>query len=128
MPGRRFLVGGVVLLALVVAVVALPRLNRKTNPPPVSHERYERIREGMTVEEVEAVIGVPPGNYETRRHRRITYAFPWSDSIWRGDEGAIAVRFDGSGRVKWHTFIDISEYTVDDDPNFVEKLREWLGL
>ena len=75
-----------------------------------------------------AVIGVPPGNYETRRHRQITFAFPWSDYIWRGDEGVIAVRFDGSGRVKWHIFIDISEYTVDEDPSFVEKLREWLGL
>jgi hypothetical protein len=128
MPRRRFLLGGVVLLALVVAVVRLPWLIRKMSPPAVSHERYERIKVGMTPEEVEAILGVPPGKYETRRHRRITYAFPWSDYIWRGDEGTIAVRFDGSGRVEWHIFIDISEYTVDEDPTFFERLQRLLGL
>jgi hypothetical protein len=128
MSRRRVLLGGVVLLALGVAVVTLPRLTRKINPPAVSHERYGRIKEAMTVEEVEAVLGVPPGDYQTRRHRLIANTLAGGDYVWRGDEGAIVVYFDGSGRVESHLFIDISGDIVDEGPSFVERLKGWLGL
>lgn len=61
MRGRKLrwtVAAGLVLLAGIAAVVLWPR------PSRVTPENYERIRDGMTRAEVEAILG-PPGNYTT---------------------------------------------------------------
>jgi hypothetical protein len=57
---RWVLAGLAVLLLAVGGFVLWPRPNR------VARENFDRIREGMTRAEVEAILG-PPGDYQTVR-------------------------------------------------------------
>src|SRR5262245_25229078 len=80
-----------------------------TWPPesPVTYGNYQRIREGMTPEEVEAILGEASGWYDivtglplepsaaTAEHR------DWVQYVWREPAGqAVCVAYDESGRVK----------------------------
>jgi hypothetical protein len=123
MRRRWFIVGGVVLLAVVTVVgQVIPRPRR----PQVSREDFSRIEKGMSREEVEAIIGGPPGDYTTR------YYFPpplgshyirWQ--TWVGDGGMILVRFDEMGRVYGTEHFEV--YLLD-KPSFYERVRVWLGF
>jgi hypothetical protein len=63
---RRLLVALFVSLAVLLAVIAYTA--RPIFFPPANHhitqENYDRLREGMKREEVEAILG-PPGDYRT---------------------------------------------------------------
>jgi hypothetical protein len=63
LPRKRLLVPLAGLLALVASFVLCP-----IPPSRVTRENYDRIREGMTRAEVEAILG-PPGDYRTGRTR-----------------------------------------------------------
>jgi hypothetical protein len=71
---------------------------------------YERIEEGMTAEEVAAVIGLPPGDYRqdsaSPRRRAELLAGPNTQILeWEADNCNIQVRVDRqSGRVKSKIF------------------------
>jgi hypothetical protein len=95
-------------LAVVTAagVVVWPRPNR------VTAENVERLRVGMTRNEVEAIIGLP-GDHSTQE----TVVMPmtstsWTDVIgetnrnerkdrWIGDDTWVDVAFDKTGQVTW---------------------------
>jgi hypothetical protein len=92
-------------LAGGAAFALWPRPNR------VTEENCDRIREGMSREEVEAILG-PPGDYTTGPvlgnayigavedpYRFFSRAFA-REGVWCGDMGFIVVRYDGSGRTK----------------------------
>ena len=49
-------------LAVVALIVAVGWTHHKPYPCLTT---FERVREGMTLEEVEATVGGPPGNYRT---------------------------------------------------------------
>jgi hypothetical protein len=73
----------------------------------IDRDHCDRIEEGMRQEEVEAILGGPPGDFMT--DDAITYADPvWHDGerceFWSGDEGQILVRFDGQGAVRRQSF------------------------
>jgi hypothetical protein len=106
---RRTLLAALAGLAVVVAagaVVLWPRPNR------VTAKNVERLRVGMTQNEVEAIIGLP-GDHSTQE----TVVMPmttesWSDVIgetnrneskdrWIGDDTWVDVAFAKSGYVTW---------------------------
>ena len=127
MSRRRLLFGCTVLLVVVV-VAMLPSLYRKINPPAVSRERFERLKKGMSREEVEAIIGVPPGTYETERRISIgTFGLHRGDH-WQGDEGIITVTFDATGHAVYFSFINADEYSTPDEVGLLDRLREWLKV
>jgi hypothetical protein len=74
--------------------------------PRITKEHYERIAEGMTEKQVEAILGAPAGNYATGpvlsmrppRVKRWTSP-PITTKTWRGDWGWIEVGFDKEGSV-----------------------------
>ncbi len=75
-------------------------------PDPGTRATYDRIQNGMTESEVEAVVGLPPGDYATAptEYDRGTAGFEEFKAIpglvqWSGDEGTILVGFDFSWRV-----------------------------
>jgi hypothetical protein len=89
---------GLAVLA-VGAVAAWPREDR------ITRENCERITEGMTFAEVEAILG-PPGDYRAGPTQPDDPPpFPWFGSgvmpelprAWRGDHGVIYVHPKGDG-------------------------------
>ena len=87
---------GLALLLLVGGAVALwPRAD------PITQENCDRIRKGMTLAEVEAILG-PPGDYrngptdfDLPDDLEEVVAKPWA--VWKGDHGAIRVYRNGDG-------------------------------
>jgi hypothetical protein len=128
MPRRRLL-----LLALPVALVLLgvgalvlwPRTS-------ITRENAEKIEEGMTLAEVEALLGGPARNESGLPDNFINDAFvnvdacgtpPFAERRWASPGYVVIVSFDGSGRVTRHSHAD---FDVDRSP--LDKLRRWLRM
>jgi hypothetical protein len=62
-PGLKALF---VIVAVVVALVCVLLPLMLPYRSPVTRAAHERIEEGMTQAEVEAILGGPPGDYRTR--------------------------------------------------------------
>jgi hypothetical protein len=109
----RWVLAGVAVVALlaVAAVVLWPYPNR------VTRQNFDRIRLGMSLAEVEAILG-PPGDYRTGdtvviaidANRLLTdpssalrtkpgpaTAQPEVRKVWEGDKGEIAIYFQAAG-------------------------------
>jgi hypothetical protein len=64
---NHWFVAGVALYVVALLLLRLPQ------PPPVGREHIARIQNGMSREEVNAIIGCPPADYTTKnivRHIR----------------------------------------------------------
>lgn len=126
MRRRRVLL---VLIGVTLIVPAAVLTWCLTRPQPVlNKETYERIHRGMTLAEVEAIIGAPPGSYggDDPSAYGITACQGWICSlfhdwkygkpsipldviqqkldegrivVWTGPDCAIAVQLDGQDRV-----------------------------
>jgi hypothetical protein len=128
------------LMAAVVAAVLATWLLRPSDS--IGPRSYQRIRLDMMEGEVEAILGTPPGNYYTPpRGRHGPFAFPiegkgrtpWDPSdaerpltkAWWGEDYALEVAFDQSGRVIGCSLWDVVHA---DRPTLLDRLRSWLGL
>jgi hypothetical protein len=100
----------------------------------VSVSSYYRITLGMSSEDVNSVVGVPPGNYSSRKDIEIVDFWggskregKWVDgetSVWYSDEGRLQVVFDNEGRVVFKMW----EQSVDHRPGCLDRIRTGLGL
>jgi hypothetical protein len=139
MPKRRTLVCvALATVAIGVAVfLCLPRTPRFTE------EQFERIHNGMTKAEVEAVLGCPPENYSGDKYllillevesgpRRLAAASncEWAadkpDWKWgQSEQAALGIRtwFDGDGRVIGKQQLNY----IYKWPTLLERLRAWVG-
>jgi hypothetical protein len=104
----RWLRGGLVLAGVAVvlavgAVVLWPR------PDRITQENFDRLREGMSRGEVEAILG-PPGDYTTGPTARFGESvylngspFDWdtinSVRVWSGDAALVTVKVDEQRKV-----------------------------
>jgi len=96
-------IGSCMFLACVALWTAL--LPRKVT---LDRARMEQIEEGMTREEVEAVLGVPPGVYTDRQFiffeppslSCIEDSDDWILYDWICDDGELFVLFDWDGRAR----------------------------
>ncbi|MFT3880718.1 MAG: hypothetical protein QM703_13765 [Gemmatales bacterium] len=96
----------------------------------IDPERVEMIMPGMTVEEVTAIIGDPPGDYFTLTEDKLDYHTPKAGELrWANDDYAIWVTLDAGGKVA-------ETYHVQSFDRFVRKfqersfwwrVRDWLG-
>jgi hypothetical protein len=136
MKNRKQLLGtatGLLLLAGVLAAL-LPRLQDAA--PRADEVAYERIRLGMTREEISSVIGGPPGDYMGEGYDVLAcwhdhdigidpdddLAHPrWQDipEEWDTTRGAILVRFDQQGRATAKDFARV----VPDDTGWFSRLK-----
>jgi hypothetical protein len=109
---KRWWVAVSILIATVMAIVFI--LSR---PAGVTWFGYARVRLGMTPEEVESVIGVPPGNYSSRKD--ITMVDHWASDWHAGKpgDGKQETRYSDSGCLR---------LSYDSDGKVVYK--EWLGM
>jgi hypothetical protein len=115
MRRRKLIVGlaGLVVLAAVGALILRPSRTFLGDWPT-----HCKIKTGMSRAEVEALFGVPPGDYRTKENY-LSLSPPPSDMMfgtrvwpppgsvaeeWEGDAGKFLVAFDPAGRVvaKWN--------------------------
>jgi hypothetical protein len=108
----------IVLLVLsagaVLAVCAGFYLPYKRNDGiNISRDGFDRIVAGMTVNEVEEIIGGPPGVYYRGMYMEFSELAPTqgdareseeSSGFWQSEEALIAVKYDSEGRVKDKVF------------------------
>jgi hypothetical protein len=94
-------------IVLVLLGVLLPLMLPYRSP--VTRAAYERIEDGMTQAEVEAILGGPPGDYRTRpgisMDPLVRSPSGLNEQWWRGDEGEIIVGFD-AGTVRSVSFYE----------------------
>jgi hypothetical protein len=101
-----------VAVALLLFGAAFPLLFPR--PSPVTKAAYDRIENGMTLAEVEAILGGPAGDHRTRPtemlpedyvFRRLVEHAIGKSLWWEGDAVAVAVVLDDSGIVLRQTFV-----------------------
>lgn len=96
---------------------------------PINRDTFERIENGMTLKEVEELIGLPPGEYE--KGVMYWYAEPGSMfgmkgdkcESWSSNNGQIVVWVSPEGKV---TDKDFNE-PLERESTF-DTLRRWLGF
>ncbi len=103
---------------------------------PINRDTFERIEEGMTVKEVEELIGLPPGSYGTAWQRvnvlgdEADHKF-WHLSHekkyvhWSSNDGEITVSVSPDGKVTGKMFYYL-EGTISEGP--LDTLRRWIGF
>jgi hypothetical protein len=117
MKRRRIVIGVVVLVVGATATAAL----RLVRPVPLE-ERVQRIQPGMTLGEVEAILGEPPGSYTQYVKRvRIGGCNPSAVKEWDWDEGCVNIRFDAGYRVE-----DVIFYPYTEPPSALQRIRYHL--
>lgn len=117
---RRLLVLSALAL-LVVGGSAFLRLRSLSNSP-INVENFNRIQEGMTQAEVEAILGGPPGSYTKRP---VVWYASRITSYWVGDKWIISIEWSselGSDEV-W--VINKDCFPLPPEP-FIEKCRRLL--
>src|SRR5262245_40711012 len=151
LSGRQYRSVAVVAVPLAIALVLalLPWLYRRPHPQ-ITEENFRKIKHGMTQQEVESILGGPPGDYasgiqyhcmscqgstcslfDNDRHgwkaippEQIQPYFPNGRiTIWRGAEIAIGVEFDGNGTV---FSMGIGLGWAPPEPPILERIRDWL--
>ena len=95
---------------------------------PSEVRAYYWIREGMTLSEVEDVIGLPPGDYKNPKLPKYELSVsndgsgrPVTVQLWRWDSHEIWVAFDADGKTVWKEL----------DPNRIslfDRVRAFWGL
>src|SRR5262245_59132749 len=99
----------------------------------INHKSFEAIKMGMTEQQVEAILGVPAGDYTTGpvigwpEISSNGWAICWErqpHKSWISNEAAIHVYFDEQGLVKRTTHRKpwLSEESL------WARLRRWLGI
>lgn len=104
----------------------------------INRTSANRIREGKSLHEVEAIIGLPAGDYRTKEFSLRTTAVAQitvADELvrvvkarnglrieeWLSDEGAIVVAVDREEQVFRSVWVSFSD-------SFLDKVRAWLRL
>jgi hypothetical protein len=125
---RVLLILGALGLLAVVGVLVLVWLPRPGDR--ITRETFEQIRDGMTLDEVEAIIGAPPGEYTTTD---VIYSEFLGSTIilrgsrdmpaWEGYQGKIVVFLDAERKVYCRYFFDpICR------ESFFDRLRRRIGF
>jgi hypothetical protein len=88
----------------------------------VTRHSFDQIREGMTVAEVERILGRPPGKY-TDRH-----VYPVMSGVshrrwWIGDEGIIEISFTSDDKSGGLGVVWKKEFDPLPPESFIDKCR-----
>jgi hypothetical protein len=91
-----------VLLVLVAGLLFVP-FDAPRISQAITEANCDRIKKGMTLRQVEAILGGPPGDYTAWPHPRDDVehlgAPGGSGEHWTGEKGTIDVSFDENGKV-----------------------------
>ncbi len=97
----------------------------------IDREGVRELREGMSEAEVEQVLGVPAGDYSSRKRsyagEDVTFVALYTDldqKEWVGDEVRVSVGFGPDGKA-WTIY---RSWPFCDDEDFLDRLRRLLHL
>jgi hypothetical protein len=120
---KKWLWFGIALIFLLVAYLVLRPGMPKHN---IDRAGYLEIDKGMTLAEVEAILGVPAGDYTTGP--TTSFRNGWhgaGDKEWASHKGVISVWFDPQGKIMDKDFSAVTPVT---GLTWFERLQMWLGL
>jgi len=121
---KRLLIRLGLLTCLALAGFALYLWWNLTGVSGISRASVWRIKVGMSIKEVDAIIGVPCGDYHSDTPATPADSFPEGVEHvrqWYADAGSIFVCFDAEGMVTERGYIPDSESVFD-------RLYQWLGI
>jgi hypothetical protein len=125
MFGRRLFMFS---LALALVVLCLSSWLLWPNSA-ITHENVRRIQKGMTLAEVEEILGGPARDDTSRRRsnaqKHVIEDATGTTHLWWSDTVCIAITLNRAGLV---TTIDVSPVTPIERENAVAMLRRWLRL
>ena len=115
------------LTAMLLATYGILRLTAPR--PKLTLDNMEAIEDGMTLQEVEKILGAPAGNYSSLRDAEAAdlpqcYDKP-GDKNWVDDQMWLGVRFDEAGNVKARYYYP---HRRNQNGTYLDSLRRWLGL
>jgi hypothetical protein len=120
---KRWRLLGLVLLVAVATSLALVWFERQYP----CRATFERVRAGMTREEVIATVGGPPGDYTNGRS--VSYLISriglWGPETWASEDADLCVCFDDDDRA---TEVRVHEPLLNPPPPLLDRLRTRLGL
>ena len=131
MTRRRVLLLGSIA---IVTAMAVGTWVLWSGPSAISVENAANIREGMTLADVEAILGGPARNETDLPDNFIYDAFMMVagpglriavDRRWACRGLIVVVEFDDTGHVVRHW---TAAFDVESDHSIVARLRRWLGL
>ncbi len=130
LKSKRFwtcIVLGVLAISIMGPVIwiAVPQ-------PGINRQNFHKIQMGMTVDEVTALMGHPPGNYAgptsfitmTSQGESIGNTAKPASQAWMSDSGCIMVVLDENDCVTGANFISVQ----DTSNSFVARLHKLLGF
>ena len=120
MRRRRIIFGLVGLAALALVVGSAFRWWPNDTRPCLA--KFQQVREGMTFEDVCAIVGAPPGDYS--RDGWTLLMVP-NEHYWVADDGLLHVRVDATGRV---ADVLVEEISQTRWPSWWTRLLDRLGL
>jgi outer membrane protein assembly factor BamE (lipoprotein component of BamABCDE complex) len=111
----------VVLIALPVALVLSGVAAWVFWPhTAITRENAARITEGMTVQEVEAILGGPARDETPKQPRLVMIQSVRPDLEWNSDQVSVWVHLDADGRVTSCNAIPVPPQGP------LDKIRQWL--
>jgi hypothetical protein len=95
-----------------------------SNGQLVTRDRFERVRKGMSRDQIESIVGHPPGDYTSGPCLQMPRGlFYWNHVTWLCDEGELLVEFDDNATA---TSVVICDVVILGPPTMVQRIREWL--
>jgi hypothetical protein len=102
-----------VTLVLLGAILSVPFPRPKTS---ITRTNFDRIHEGMTLGEVEEILGCKPGNYAYARRKVMLPEEMGFDlglsKVWFGDDAVICVQLDFDLRLRDKSFEPLAPVTL----------------
>jgi hypothetical protein len=129
----RFIVNILVLVALTGALLMLVRLRPSPADKQLNVGGFFQIKVGMSLSEVEGLLGGPPGNYGryaggmSEMTLEGYLAPPGSvEKVWCDDANRFEIYFDQQMQVVGYH--KRARYSQQPGPGWLERLRKWLGV
>ena len=111
-----FCLPAAMVAGLTVAWLSWPRT-------AITRENAERIQPGMTLAEVEAILGGPARDEGPEQRSLVSIQSVRPDREWNSAQVSVWVFLDVEGRVR-----ECRAIPVPPAPGPLERLRRWLGL
>ena len=123
---RLLLLMGLVTTAATMGCLALWLTSLRHR---INEESVKLIQEGMTQADVQAVFGVPPGDYSNGGIPIYSRDSDWLEPVdrkeWIGDAVAVEVFFDSAGKVLHVYQNQVAQFP---DESLPTRVRHWLGM
>jgi hypothetical protein len=118
---RRAILWAVSLI--IIGAIAYPLFTPLVD---ISSESFSRIEPGMTLEEVERIMGGPEGHYDGMTRWPMTDGLGKGSHGWYGLAGGFEVHLDGDGRVTRKRLCKITSIEMNLAALIVERLSRGI--